>query len=141
MSIFQERAKENFAKGLSCSEAVINAAHETKLCKFNDIEETNQVASMFSGGMSSGCVCGAVAGSQIVLGNLFGRKLSQKSANNRIIASEFVSKFRDKRKVTCCTSLTAAYRNDLKARRENCTNIVTECAEIIEEIIKEFSEE
>jgi len=140
MSIFQERAKENFLKGFSCSEAVINAAQETNICGFNNIDEINMIASMFSGGMSSGCVCGAVAGSQIVLGSLFGRKQSEKSANNRLIASEFVSKFKDKRRVTCCNSLTAAYRNDLKARRENCVNIVTECATLVEEIINEFTE-
>lgn len=30
-------------------------------------------ATTFSGGMSSGCVCGSVSGSQIVLGYNFGR--------------------------------------------------------------------
>ena len=36
-------------------------------------KELLSIATSFSGGMGSGCLCGAIAGSQIVIGWLFGK--------------------------------------------------------------------
>ena len=123
MSEFTDLAKNYYLKGSSCSEAVIKAAHDIGLFKSGNIDEVHKIASMFSGGMSSGCLCGAVAGSQIVLGCIFGK---------RKVAADFVKKFKEKRKVTCCNALSAAYKDNPIERRKNCASIVEDSAQILE---------
>ena len=59
--------------GYSCAESVLKAASEGGLCP----KELLSCATAFSGGMASGCVCGAVAAAQIVNGYNFGRENSK----------------------------------------------------------------
>ena len=63
------KAAEYFNNGYSCSESIIMEAIEKGLVP----EELLSVATSFSGGMGSGCLCGAIAGSQMVLGYVLGR--------------------------------------------------------------------
>jgi len=140
MSEFSELAKNYYENGCSCSEAVIKAAYDIGIYKSNNIDEIYKIASMFSGGMSSGCVCGAVAGSQIVLGCLFGKDSSGKTNLNRTVASDFVKKFKEKRKVTCCASLSAPYKDKPVERRQNCVSIVEEPAQILEKLVNSYLE-
>jgi len=139
MSLFTDKAKNYYENGLSCSEAVIKAANDSGVCKFESIEEAHKIASMFSGGMSSGCLCGAVAGSQIALGCVFGKNVSQKTNLNRTVAVEFIQKFKEKRKVTCCASLSAPYKDNPVERRKNCTFLVEESAKILEALVNKYS--
>lgn len=139
MSEFTNLAKKYYESGLSCSEAVIKAAHDSGIYKADNIEEVQKIASMFSGGMSSGCVCGAVAGSQIVLGCIFGKNISEKTNLNRTIAGDLIKKFKEKRKVTCCASLSAPYKNNPVERRQNCISIVEESAQILENLVNYYS--
>ncbi|MEI8388300.1 MAG: C-GCAxxG-C-C family protein [bacterium] len=141
MSKFTQLAKEHYEKGSSCSEAVIKAAHDCGIYKSDNIEEIHKIASMFSGGMSSGCVCGAVAGAQIVLGCVFGKNSTGNTNLNRTVASDFIKKFKEKRKVTCCTSLSAPYKNNPTERRKNCVSIVEESAQILENLVNIYSKE
>ena len=53
-------------------------------------EELLSAATSFSGGMGSGCLCGAIAGSQIVLGYVLGR------SNARAAAKKFIEEFKKK---------------------------------------------
>ena len=64
------KAAEYFNQGYSCCESIVKEAIEKGLVP----EELLPVATSFSGGMGSGCLCGAIAGSQIVLGWLYGRE-------------------------------------------------------------------
>ena len=64
------KAVEYFNQGYSCSESIVMEAIEKGLVP----KELLPVATSFSGGMGSGCLCGAIAGSQIVLGYLFGKE-------------------------------------------------------------------
>ena len=65
-----QMAADNFLnKGYSCSESIVQAAIDLNIVP----KELLSVATSFSGGMGSGCLCGAIAGSQIVLGYLFGK--------------------------------------------------------------------
>ena len=141
MSKFTELAKNYYESGLSCSEAIIKAAHDTGIYKSDNIDEVHRIASMFSGGMSSGCLCGAVAASQIVSGCLFGRNISENKTKNREIAAEFIQKFKKQRKVTCCAGLSAPYKNNPSERRQNCSNIVEESAQILENLVNIYSKE
>lgn len=127
----KNKASEYYQQGNSCSESVVKAAAESGLCDKSLIS----AASAFSGGMSSGCLCGAVAGAQMVLGSNFGRSNSK---NNEEIArqkaKEFIEEFRKNRKVTCCKVLTAGLNSVQK--KQNCTSLVGECAQILEDMMK-----
>ena len=64
-----ERATEYFKNGYSCSESVVKAAIDKGLVH----ESALPLATAFSGGIGSGCLCGAVAGMQIIIGAMYGR--------------------------------------------------------------------
>lgn len=128
----KEKAVNYYKSGLSCSESVVCAAIDAGLCD----KSLLAVATSFSGGMSSGCLCGAVAGAQIVLGNLYGRQnLNHNDSIAREKAKEFIESFREKRKATCCRVLTSGLEFGSKERKENCSALVEECATILEKMV------
>lgn len=127
------KSAEYFNSGYSCSESVVKAAIEAGLVP----EELLSVATSFSGGMGSGCLCGAIAGSQIVLGYLFGR--NNKAGNEvqaRAMAKHFIEEFKKSHKATCCRVLTAGMDMASPKRKAHCTNMVNDCSKILEEMIK-----
>lgn len=130
----KKEAVNYYKNGLSCSESVVHAAIDKGLCD----KSLLAVATAFSGGMSSGCICGAVAGAQMVLGANFGK---QNSKNNEEIArakaKEFIEEFKTKRKATCCRVLTAGLEFGSPERKQNCASLVAECSEILEKMIGE----
>ncbi|MFH0702935.1 MAG: C-GCAxxG-C-C family protein [bacterium] len=141
MSEFTNLAKDYYENGFSCSESIIKAAYDSGIYKSNNIDEIFRIASMFSGGMSSGCLCGAVAGSQIILGCIFGRNISENINLNKIIATDFIKKFKEKRKATCCIALSAPYKHNPFERRQNCINIIEESAQILENLVNSYLKE
>lgn len=140
MGILIQKAAELFNQGYSCSESIVRAAIELNIVdnKF-DIENLTRIASAFSGGMGeSGCLCGAIAGAQIVLGCTFGRSNTDTSPKNiKALSGQFVQKFKDKRSVTCCRALTKGFDFHSAERRNHCLSIVSDVAEILENHIKE----
>lgn len=128
----KEKAVEYYLnKGYSCSESVVQAAIDEGLCD----ESLLSCATSFSGGMSSGCVCGAVAGAQLVLGYNFGRGNSKgNEVLARAKAKEFVEEFRNRNKVTCCRVLTAGLEGI--QRKQHCSKMVSDAAEILEQLTK-----
>ena len=62
-------AVEYFKNGYSCSESIIKWGIDEGLVP----EELLPVATPFSGGMGSGCLCGAIAGAQMIIGYLYGK--------------------------------------------------------------------
>jgi len=134
MPDLSQKATELFNQGYSCSESIVRAAFELGFIDNKiDIASLTRITSAFSGGMGdSGCLCGAVAGAQIVIGHIFGRDdISTPSNGIKSIAKQFVEKFIEKRKATCCRVLNAA------KSRANCAGIVAESAEILENLVKE----
>lgn len=135
MSELSQLAKKYYENGCSCSESIIKSAAELGMLKSYKECEILDIASMFSGGMFSGCLCGAAAGSQIVLGCVFGQDAEIK----RTVAKNFIKSFKEKRKATCCASLSAPYKNNPVEHRKNCATIVEESAQILENIINSYS--
>ena len=129
----KEKAVNYYKQGYSCSESVVQAAVDSGLCD----KSLLSISTAFSGGMSSGCVCGAVAGAQMVLGANFGKN---NDCNNqetaRMKAKEFMEEFKTKRKATCCKVLSAGYDFQSAERKQNCTSLVKECAEILENLVE-----
>lgn len=140
MDNFSKLATDLFMQGNSCSESVVRAACRSGLCG-NDVPDdvVNMITSAFSGAMGThDCLCGAVAGSQIVLGLIYGRTSFRNDPHKiKAIAAEFVKRFKEKRKTTCCRALRAKYKDNPLANRQNCATIVGESAEIVNDIIRE----
>ena len=123
-------AVDNFLnKGYSCSESVVMAAVELNIVP----RELLSVATSFSGGMGSGCLCGAIAGSQMVIGYLFGK---EKTNTARTIAKEFIEEFKKSHKATCCRVLSAGFDFHSKERKSHCSNMVQSCATILNNILE-----
>lgn len=127
----KEKAVYYFKNGYSCSESIIMAAVEEGLCD----KMLLSCATPFSGGMSSGCLCGAVSAAQMVIGYNFGR---DNSKNNKVCArakaKELVDEFKKRNKTTCCRVLSAGLEG--AARKEHCSKMVSDGAEILEELIR-----
>ena len=127
------KAAEYFNNGYSCSESLIMWAIEEGLVS----EELLPVATSFSGGMGSGCLCGAIAGAQIIIGSLYGRN---NKAGNEVLArkkaKELVQKFIEKHNATCCRVLTRGLEMGTPERKAHCTNMVDDCERLVQELVK-----
>ena len=117
-------ACEYFNSGYSCSESMIMWAVEKGLVN----KDLLPVATSFSGGMGSGCLCGAVAGSQMRIGALYGK---ENMAGNEVLArakaKELVQRFVETNKATCCRVLTRGFDMASPDRKAHCTNMVEQC--------------
>ena len=128
---FIDLAPNYFMQGYSCSEAIVKSAVELGLAD----ESLVSVATSFSGGMSSGCLCGAVAGSQMILGLLHGK---YKDNTARTLAKEFYQRITAIYKVTCCKVLTKEFKDfHSPERKAHCSNMVADCAKILDEMLSE----
>jgi len=130
----KDKAVKYFMEGYSCSEAVIKAA-----CEEGGIDENSdmlmKISSAFSGGMSSGCVCGSVSAAQICVGAKYGRSdVSGERIGN--ISAELVSRFKEKHKATCCKFLSRGFEHSDPNRKIHCQKFVADSCEILEDIIK-----
>lgn len=134
MKKFIDLATNYFLNGYSCSESIAKAAVDLNLADENFVS----IATSFSGGMGSGCLCGAVAGAQMVIGLLHGK---YKDNTARTIAKEFYQKITAIHKVTCCKILTKDFKNfHSPERKAHCVNMVADCARILDEILAESKE-
>ncbi|MBQ4113937.1 C_GCAxxG_C_C family protein [bacterium] len=127
------RAAEYFQNGFSCSESLIKWAIDEKLVP----EELLPVATPFSGGMGVGCLCGAISGAQMIIGSQFGR--DNKYGNEMIArskAKEFIQKFTEMHKATCCRVLTRGLDMASPERKAHCVNMVDDCQKLVEEVLK-----
>ena len=130
----KEKAVKYFMEGYSCSESVVKAeADEGYISK-----DALAIATSFSGGMGVKCLCGAVAGSQMVIGAMFGRNdIDRDGKKARALAKEFYEKFVQKHKVTCCKVLSGSFSDfHSSERRSHCCDFVLECSGILEDILK-----
>ena len=125
------KAVEYFNNGYSCSESMIKWAIDEGLVT----EELLPVATSFSGGMGVGCLCGAVAGAQMIVGYVFGRENKQ---GNEVIArakaKELIQRFMEAHKATCCRVLTRGLEMGSPERKAHCNNMVEECEKIIKDL-------
>ena len=129
--MIKDKALNYFKNGYSCSESIVQAYIDEGLCP----EELLPCATTFSGGMSSGCLCGAIAAGQIILGYHFGRKNKfNNEVSARANAAKLIEEFKKRNKVTCCRVLSAGL--DGSARKEHCSKLVADVCEILDEMIK-----
>ncbi len=124
-------AAEYFKKGFSCSESIVQSAID----KGYTPKEFLCAATPFSGGMGVKCLCGAAAGSQIVIGSFCGKSDNSDGMKARSLAKEFNEYFAKKYKVNCCKVLSSGYEFHSQERKAHCLNIVIDAADILEKII------
>lgn len=127
----KEIAIKYFLSGFSCSEAVVQAAIDKGYIK----QELLSLATPFSGGMGVKCLCGAVAGAQIVIGAMFGKTAERDGMQARKMAKQFNEAFAEKYKVNCCKILSAGFDFHSQERKNHCTNMVGDSCEILENIL------
>lgn len=126
------KAAEYFNNGYSCSESIVKWAVDEGLVP----EDLLPVATPFSGGLGVGCLCGAVAGCQILLGYLYGK--ANKNGNEvlaRAKAKEFMQKFMEKYKATCCRVLTRGMEMGTPERKAHCTTMVDYCENLVKNLL------
>ena len=125
------KASEYFNNGYSCSESMIRWAIDEGLAS----EDLLPAATSFSGGMGVGCLCGAIAGAQMVIGSQFGRDNIYGNENlARVKAKELAQRFMEKHKATCCRVLTRGMEFSGPNRKAHCTNMVEHCQRLVEEL-------
>lgn len=124
------KAVEYFMNGYSCSESIVQNAIDKGLCS----SELLPCATTFCGGMSSGCVCGALAAAQMVAGYNFGMNNSK---GNPVIAraksKEICDEFKARNKFTCCKILSKGLEGI--ERKKHCSKMVSDAEEILENIV------
>ena len=127
-------ADKYFMEGYSCSEAVVQAAIDKGFAP----KELLSAATPFSGGMGARCLCGAVAGAQLVIGCLYGKNENRDGKEARKTAKEFYDKFTNLHNVTCCKVLSKGFEDfHSPERRNHCRTMVKDSCEILSELIKE----
>lgn len=131
-----KKAVDYFISGYSCSESIIKEAIEKGLLP--EDERLISIASSFSGGMSSGCLCGAISGAQIVIGYNHG-KIGNKIS--RELAKQFIDEFKKRNKYTCCKALTRGFDFHTKERKDHCKKMVNDSSEILEKVLNSVKEE
>ena len=129
----KELAKNYFLSGYSCSEAVVQAAADKGYIS----QEALAIATSFSGGMGVRCLCGAVAGAEMVIGAMYGKSKTSDGKLARKLAKEFYEKFTEKYKVTCCKVLSAKFDFASPERKQHCSNMVYDSCEILENLLIE----
>ena len=129
----KEEAVKYFLSGYSCSESVVQAA----VNKGYVSQDLLRAATPFSGGMGVRCLCGAVAGAQLVIGSMFGKSKESDGMKARALAKQFNEIFAQKYKVNCCKVLSAGFKDfHSPERKQHCTSMVNDSCEILEEILK-----
>lgn len=89
-----ERAIEYFKNGYSCSESVVKAAIDKGLVH----ESALPLATAFSGGIGSGCLCGAVAGMQLIIGAMYCRDDKERNGKQaRELAKKSIEMFKERK--------------------------------------------
>jgi len=128
------QAVDYFIKeGFSCAESVMQSAIDNGIVP----KELLPVASAFSGGMGSGCLCGAIGASQCIIGYLYGKNNTEGNEYlARAKAKQFIEEFKKNHKATCCRVLTAGMDMASPERKAHCANMVDECSKILKDIIK-----
>lgn len=131
--MMKEKAVGYFMSGYSCSEAVVQSAIDEGYVK----EDLLGVATAFSAGMGVRCLCGAVAGSQLVIGAMFGKTKDRDGLKARELAKEFNEKFAEKYKVNCCKVLSHGFEFHSAERKAHCSAMVGDCCEILETLLEQ----
>ena len=115
-----QKAGKLFAKGLNCTQAVLQATTGRK------DKDIMKMAKAFGGGISDRkCLCGAITGGLMALG------LNGKSKKS----GELIDRFRIDQGATCCVALSRGLKWKSKEHLNNCRRITEETAKTVSEML------
>lgn len=130
------------AHKFGCSECLLLAFQEAL---GQDVlpPQTVAAASAFRGGLGgAGCLCGALAGAQVVLGVFFGyyggaddEQNKEQAQNGRLLSKELHDRFRDKHKASCCRVLKKGLTTGSPQAKEKCAALVRTAAALTRDIL------
>ena len=123
-------AGNNFRNGYNCAEAILRAFRDGLHLPLPD--EALKIATGFGGGIGhTGCVCGALSASIMVLGLIHGRSDSSQGRESAYAAAqEFHRRFEDNFGASCCRALNP-HPFDTKEHLRNCLKITGTTAELL----------
>lgn len=132
----RNRAGNNFKEGLNCAESIVKAFNE--LCDNSMSPEIIKMATGFGGGLGhAGCLCGALAGSTMVLGILKGRALATESRDPAYeLSKEFHHRFNAEFGATCCRALNP-YEFDSPEHLRRCLKLTGGTGKLLMEFLLE----
>lgn len=132
----KQLAGQHFREGYNCAEAILRAFNATLNLGLDD--NALKLAAGFGGGIGhSGCVCGALAASIMVLGALQGRRHQSESRDAAYRASAgFHDKFSGHFGGTCCRALNP-HPFETKDHLRGCLKITGQTAELLINYIQE----
>lgn len=132
----RNRAGNYFKEGFNCAEAIVKVFNEL----YNNPMDPNVVrmATGFGGGLGhAGCMCGALAGSAMILGILQGRNNASESREPAYeLTKEFHDCFEENFGSTCCRALNT-YDFDTPEHLKNCLKITGGTAKLLMEFLQE----
>ena len=115
-----QKAGKLFAKGLNCTQAVLQATTGRK------DKDIMKMAKAFGGGISGRkCLCGAITGGLMALG------LNGKSKKS----GELIDRFRRDQGATCCVALSRGLKWKSKEHLNNCRRITEETAKTVSKLL------
>jgi cysteine synthase A len=125
-----------FRNGSYCSEAVLRAFNEVYNLGYS--EEDYKITTGFAAGFGeSGCACGAVSASIMVISLLAGRSRNFESERLAFtMVHQLNDLFREKHKAVCCRILTRDHDWNSAERRIQCENYVVTASKITELLIQ-----
>lgn len=135
----EDYAMDLFHKGFTCAEAIMYT-----LNKYLDMgldEKSFAMCSGFPWGLGGGgCICGALAGSSMIIGTEFGRKSfdETRDANCFSINKDLHDEFKKANGGTCCRVLMKGLDRDDPKRKENCSNYVKNALKITVDLLKKY---
>lgn len=133
----KQLAGQNYKKGYNCAESVIRAFRD-KL-KLNIPDEALKMATGFGGGLGhAGCLCGALAGSSMILSLLQGRLAETESRDPAYqSAKEFHDIFKKHFGATCCRVLNRS-PYDSPEHLRTCLKITGGTAELLDKYLQDY---
>ena len=105
MSLLEDKARELFANGFNCAQAVLGAYCEDEGL---DIETAMKLTTGFGGGVRCGEICGAVSGAVMVIGlkhGVYGEKVLEQNVRCRAMSFEFIKAFKEANSSVLCREL------------------------------------
>ncbi len=132
----RQLAGQHFRDGYNCAEAVLRSFNTALGLGLGD--DALRLAAGFGGGIGhSGCVCGALAASIMVLGALAGRRSNEESRDEAYrVSAGFHERFSGNFGGTCCRALNP-HPFETKEHLRGCLKITGRTAELLMEYIKE----
>lgn len=132
----KQLAGQHFREGYNCAEAILRAFNTVFELGMGD--DALRLAAGFGGGIGhSGCVCGALAASIMVLGALQGRRSKDESRDAAYQASKgFHDRFSEHFGGTCCRILNPL-PYDTRDHLRGCLKITGQTAQLLSDYIRE----